>query len=114
MLYWSKKCFVECQFDVLFMRQVVEDAEAEYLAFFASKAVAMIRAPDVYVYPAPFNLVETFFIAPFELVYQLPLIQATDESMRRSFLSPSAYAKVQSHPDFVVLSNVNCSSIAFS
>ncbi|KAI0000012.1 hypothetical protein BJV77DRAFT_1058294 [Russula vinacea] len=26
---------------------------------FANKAVAMIRAPDTYVYPAPFNLVET-------------------------------------------------------
>ncbi|KAI0053727.1 calcium activated cation channel [Auriscalpium vulgare] len=45
---------------------VVEDAEAEYLAFFAGKAVAMIRAPDSYVYPAPFNLVEIFFVAPLE------------------------------------------------
>ncbi|KAH9002252.1 calcium activated cation channel [Lactarius hatsudake] len=45
---------------------VVDDAEAEYLSFFASKAVAMIRAPDTYVYPAPFNLVETFFVAPLE------------------------------------------------
>jgi len=45
---------------------VVGDAEAEYLAFFAEKTVAMIRAPDTYVYPAPFNLIETFFVAPFE------------------------------------------------
>ncbi|KAI9467155.1 calcium activated cation channel [Lactarius psammicola] len=45
---------------------VVDDAEAEYLTFFAGKAVAMIRAPDTYVYPAPFNLVETFFVAPLE------------------------------------------------
>jgi hypothetical protein len=50
-------------------RQIVSDAEAEYLAFFASKTVAMIRAPDTYVYPAPFNLVEIFLIVPFESVY---------------------------------------------
>ncbi|KAG2060138.1 hypothetical protein BDR06DRAFT_948194 [Suillus hirtellus] len=46
--------------------EVVEDAEAEYMTFFAGKTVAMIRAPDSYVYPAPFNLVEVFFVAPFE------------------------------------------------
>ncbi|KAH0839846.1 hypothetical protein J3R83DRAFT_796 [Lanmaoa asiatica] len=46
--------------------EVVGDAEAEYMAFFAWKTVAMIRAPDSHVYPAPFNLAETFFIAPFE------------------------------------------------
>jgi len=56
---------------------VVEDAEAEYLTFFAGKTVAMIRAPDVYMYTAPFNIVETFFIAPLE-----------------SFMSPSTYAKL--------------------
>lgn len=56
---------------------VVEDAEAEYLSFFAGKAVTMVRAPDAYVYPAPFNLVETFLVAPLEFV-----------------LSESAYAKL--------------------
>ncbi|KAF8272129.1 calcium activated cation channel [Lactarius quietus] len=45
---------------------VIDDAEAEYLSFFAGKAVAMVRAPDTYVYPAPFNLVETFLVAPLE------------------------------------------------
>ncbi|KAF9464883.1 hypothetical protein BDZ94DRAFT_1296902 [Collybia nuda] len=45
---------------------VVEDAEAQYLAFFASKTVGMIRAPDSFVYPAPFNLIEAVFIAPLE------------------------------------------------
>ena len=73
MLTGSKMCFPEGQSDVFCTRQVVGDAEAEYLAFFASKAVAMIRAPDTYVYPAPFNLVEIFLVAPLELVYQLPL-----------------------------------------
>jgi hypothetical protein len=47
-------------------RQVVGDAEAEYMAFFATKTVAMTRAPDSYVYPAPFNLIEIFLVAPFE------------------------------------------------
>jgi len=56
---------------------VVDDAEGEYLAFFADKTVSMIRAPDVYVYPAPFNLIEILFIAPFE-----------------SILSPTSYAKL--------------------
>ncbi|TFK43743.1 calcium activated cation channel [Crucibulum laeve] len=45
---------------------VVDDAEAQYLAFFAGKTVGMIRAPDSFVYPAPFNLIEVLFIAPFE------------------------------------------------
>ena len=44
----------------------MEDAEAQYLAFFAQKTVGMLRAPDSYVYPAPFNLFEVFFVAPFE------------------------------------------------
>ncbi|KAG1815632.1 uncharacterized protein BJ212DRAFT_230992 [Suillus subaureus] len=46
---------------------VVNDAEAEYMTFYAAKTVAMIRAPDSYIYPAPFNLVEFFFVAPFEI-----------------------------------------------
>jgi len=45
---------------------VVDNAEAQFLAFFAGKTVGMIRAPDSYVYPAPFNLVELIFVAPFE------------------------------------------------
>ncbi|KAJ7490323.1 calcium activated cation channel [Mycena galericulata] len=47
---------------------VVDDAEAQYLAFFASKTIGMIRAPDSFVYPAPFNLIEVFLISPLELV----------------------------------------------
>jgi hypothetical protein len=45
---------------------VVEDAAAEYLAYFADKTISMTRAPDQYMYPAPFNLVETVLIAPLE------------------------------------------------
>ncbi|KAJ3758886.1 calcium activated cation channel [Lentinula raphanica] len=47
-------------------QDVVDDAEAQYLAFFAGKTVGMIRAPDSYVYPAPFNLIETFLVSPFD------------------------------------------------
>lgn len=50
----------------MYIRQVIGDAEAEYMAFYAWKTVAMIRAPDAYVYPAPFNLIETVLIAPLE------------------------------------------------
>ncbi|KAF8499987.1 calcium activated cation channel [Gautieria morchelliformis] len=49
-------------------QDVVDDAEAQYLAFFAGKTIAMIRAPDQYVYPPPFNLIEIFFVAPFEFI----------------------------------------------
>ncbi|KAI0334388.1 calcium activated cation channel [Cubamyces sp. BRFM 1775] len=47
---------------------VAEDASAEYLTYFASKVVGMIRAPDEFVYPPPFNVVETFLVAPLEYV----------------------------------------------
>lgn len=46
----------------------MEDAAAEYLAYFAGKTVGMIRAPDEYTYPAPFNLIELVLIAPWEFV----------------------------------------------
>ena len=64
----------------LFHSKVIDDAEAQYLAFFANKTVGMIRAPDSYVYPAPFNLIEAFFIAPFELAFSqnLFLLNATN------------------------------------
>ena len=47
---------------------VVDSAEAQYLAFFSGKTIGMIRSPDSYVYPAPFNLIETVFIAPLEIL----------------------------------------------
>ena len=46
--------------------QVVEDASAEYLTYFAGKVIGMIRAPDEFIYPPPFNIIEIFFVAPFE------------------------------------------------
>ncbi|KAI0751001.1 calcium activated cation channel [Daedaleopsis nitida] len=45
---------------------VVEDAAAEYLTYFAGKVVGMIRAPDEFIYPPPFNLLEIFLVGPFE------------------------------------------------
>ncbi|KAJ7752751.1 calcium activated cation channel [Mycena maculata] len=51
---------------------VVDDAAAQYLAFFASKTVGMIRAPDSFVYPAPFNLIEVFLISPLEFTMSAP------------------------------------------
>lgn len=63
--------------------EVVDDAEAQYLAFFASKTVAMIRAPDSYVYPAPFNLIEAVFIAPFEFVPLLRISKARYAQLNR-------------------------------
>jgi hypothetical protein len=80
--------------------QVVEDAEAQYLAFFAGKTIGMIRAPDSYVYPAPFNLVELMFVAPFEWVFRLslPLAALSNADGYRMIpvasLSPESYATV--------------------
>ncbi|CAE6411686.1 unnamed protein product [Rhizoctonia solani] len=64
---------------------ITDDAEAHFMAFFAEKTIGMIRAPDNYVYPAPFNLIEIFLVAPFELV-----------------LSRKAYAKLNRRVMFVL------------
>ncbi|KAK0468489.1 uncharacterized protein EV420DRAFT_1504738 [Desarmillaria tabescens] len=58
-------------------QNIVDDAEAQYLAFFAGKTVGMIRAPDVYVYPAPFNLIEILFVTPFE---HIPGVRLNDKN----------------------------------
>ena len=56
--------------------QVIEDAAAEYLTYFAGKVVGMIRAPDEFIYLPPFNIFETFLIAPLEYVmYSTPIRQ---------------------------------------
>ncbi|OCH94327.1 calcium activated cation channel [Obba rivulosa] len=64
---------------------VVEDAPAEYLTFFAGKVIGMIRAPDEFTYPAPFNIIESFFIAPLEY-----------------FVSSCTYTKINRHVMFVL------------
>ncbi|RDB19925.1 Calcium channel YVC1 [Hypsizygus marmoreus] len=79
---------------------VVDDAEAQYLAFFAAKTVGMIRAPDSFVYPAPFNLIEMVFIAPFEF---LPKFR----------LSANAYAKLNRYV-MVTIFFIPLAFIAFS
>lgn len=45
---------------------VSEDAIAQYMAFFSQKTIAGVRAPDQFVYVAPFNLLELFLL-PLEL-----------------------------------------------
>ncbi|KAH9948400.1 hypothetical protein B0H21DRAFT_690173 [Amylocystis lapponica] len=65
---------------------VVEDAAAEYLTYFAGKVVGMIRAPDDYAYPAPFNIIEIFLVVPFEFI-----------------VSVETYAKINRYVMFVVL-----------
>lgn len=48
----------------------------------------MIRAPDVFMYTAPFNIVETFFIAPLELVRHLSPTLLFDESFTQVISEP--------------------------
>lgn len=47
---------------------VCDDADDVFAAYFATKCIGLIRAPDQYVYPAPLNLLEIFLIAPLEWV----------------------------------------------
>ncbi len=47
---------------------VEEESNDYYLAFFAEKTVSLIRSPDTYLYPPPFNLIEIFLIIPFSYV----------------------------------------------
>ncbi|GAA94492.1 uncharacterized protein L969DRAFT_91548 [Mixia osmundae IAM 14324] len=42
--------------------QVTDEAIPQYMAFFARKVVTQVRAPDEFVYVAPFNLLEIFVI----------------------------------------------------
>jgi hypothetical protein len=46
--------------------KTVDDATDVFRAYFCSKVVSAIRAPDQFVYLPPFNLVEAFLVAPFE------------------------------------------------
>ncbi|KAI0335667.1 hypothetical protein GY45DRAFT_1317046 [Cubamyces sp. BRFM 1775] len=64
---------------------VVEDAAAEYLTYFAGKVISMIRAPDEFIYPPPFNIIEIFCVAPFEF-----------------FVSEKTYAKINHYVMLVV------------
>ncbi|GAA5913307.1 hypothetical protein JCM8208_005205 [Rhodotorula glutinis] len=48
-------------------QESVDESEPTYLAAFAGRTVSSVRAPDSYVYPAPFNLVE-LFILPLEWI----------------------------------------------
>ncbi|EKM79852.1 hypothetical protein AGABI1DRAFT_57071 [Agaricus bisporus var. burnettii JB137-S8] len=66
---------------------VVDNAEAQYLAFFSAKTIGMIRAPDVYVYPAPFNLIEISFIVPFEIFPYFHLSEKNYAKLNRFVMS---------------------------
>ncbi|GAA6008524.1 hypothetical protein JCM11491_004508 [Sporobolomyces phaffii] len=69
---WSTTCIV-ILLNVLIAlfgsayQECVDESEPTFLAFFAGKTISSIRAPDTYVYPAPFNLIE-IFILPLEWV----------------------------------------------
>lgn len=48
--------------------KTVDAADDVFKAYFCSKVISTIRAPDQFVYLPPFNLIEAFFIAPFERI----------------------------------------------
>ncbi|GAA5916355.1 hypothetical protein JCM6882_000861 [Rhodosporidiobolus microsporus] len=47
--------------------ECVDESEPTFLSFFAGKTISSVRAPDQYIYPAPFNLIECLII-PLEFV----------------------------------------------
>ncbi|WWC60249.1 uncharacterized protein I303_102815 [Kwoniella dejecticola CBS 10117] len=49
-------------------QDVTDNETDEYLVFFAHKTIDLIRAPDSFVYIAPFNLIEAVLIAPLEWI----------------------------------------------
>ncbi|KDN44523.1 hypothetical protein K437DRAFT_247796 [Tilletiaria anomala UBC 951] len=46
--------------------RIVGEADNYYEAYFAQKVVTLTRAPDQFVYAAPFNLIEALIIVPLE------------------------------------------------
>lgn len=96
---------------LLIVIQVVEDAAAEYLAYFADKTVAMVRAPDEYTYPAPFNLIELALVGPLQLVGLTVHPQCRSPSPSRFYIRKETYDKASTHyPD--TLPCANCDSCA--
>ena len=75
---------------------MIGDAAAEYSAFFAGKVIGMIRAPDDYLYPPPFNIIEIFLVAPLEYVTCLILSIIHLTTCGRFVITRKAYAKVSS------------------
>ena len=47
---------------------ICADGDDMFAAYFATKCVGLVRAPDQFVYPAPLNLLEVFLIAPLEYI----------------------------------------------
>lgn len=77
----------------------------------------MVRAPDVYVYPAPFNLVEIFFIAPLEFVHSgIPPTRLVNESFSQIRFERIRLRKGKTtfHFNFACMPNSNCSLIVLS
>ncbi len=76
----------------------------------------MIRAPDAYVYPAPFNLVETFFVAPLESVHSdVPPMRLANESFMQILFEPVSLRKGKTSPlNFAYMPNSNHSSTVSS
>ena len=58
----------------------------------------MIRAPDEFIYPPPFNIIEIFLVAPFECV-RISLRSYVELSAlsSRFFVSDETYTKARRH-----------------
>ncbi|GAA5878176.1 hypothetical protein JCM8547_008364 [Rhodosporidiobolus lusitaniae] len=60
--------------------ECVDESEPTFLSFFAGKTIASVRAPDEFVYPAPFNLIE-LPILPLEFLLSKPAYARLNHSL---------------------------------
>lgn len=90
-------------------QDVVDDSSDIFSAYFASKVIGLIRAPDQYVYPAPFNLVEAFFIAPLEYVLPRKTYQRLNHVVQALLFSGPLFviALYESRIDAKILRSLN-------
>ncbi|KAL8279633.1 hypothetical protein RQP46_007946 [Phenoliferia psychrophenolica] len=93
--------------------ECTEEAVPTFMAFFASKTIASIRAPDTYVYAAPFNLIE-ILILPLELILSTETYASINRYLMGTIfcvpmhVSPSSYLYLTS----LTLSHTSSACIA--
>ncbi|BGP17286.1 Calcium channel yvc1 [Rhodosporidiobolus nylandii] len=88
--------------------ECVDESEPTFLSFFAGKTIASVRAPDEYVFVAPFNLIE-LFILPLELVLSKEAYGRVSRWLMGIlfFLPISAIALWETHIDPLRLSDLD-------
>jgi hypothetical protein len=81
---------------------VTDNAVDEFLALFSQKTLNFIRAPDENTFCPPLNLIEVFFLIPFEPFLKKSRYQYINEIVMKIVYSPVlvmiAFYESKSHP----------------